>query len=210
MKEFDGVDLDPERCGEELAEPGRLLAANHDLSERMDILPFFLEHRQLSAFPASYHPDIRRRERLIGCEYKLFGDFGADVVIGDGTRGAFCLVEFENATPASVFRRSRRALPEWSARFQAGFSQIVDWFWKLSELQHTPDFAREFGPAGNFVGVLVVGRSADLSPREMARLHWFRHNVLVNSKRIYCCTFDELYSDLLERLEVYSNPRPFR
>jgi hypothetical protein len=207
VKEFEAVELDPDKCGEELAELGRLLAAKHELSERKDVLPLFREHRQLSAFLASYHPDIRGRERLIGYEYNLFGDFGADAVIGDRARNAFCMVEFEDATPRSVFRRSGRSLPGWSSRFQSGFSQIVDWFWKLSELQHTPDFARRFGgPFGNFMGVLVVGRSADLAPQELARLRWFRHNVLVNSKRVYCCTFDELYSDLLERLEVTRTP----
>jgi hypothetical protein len=83
----------------------------------------------------------------------------------------------------------------------------VDWFWKLDEVQHTPDFARRFGGyAPDFMGLLVIGRTADLGQAERERLHWFRRNVLVNSKHVYCCTFDELYGDLKDRLELFSNP----
>lgn len=209
MKDLEEIVFDPRRCGEELAELGRLLAARSELSERKDILPFFREHRQLSAFLASYNPSVLSRERLIGYEYKLFGDFGTDLIVGDRSSKAFCFVEFEDASPGSIFSRSGRSLPVWSQRFGGGFSQIVDWFWKLAEFQHTPDFSRRFGGSTpDFQGVLVLGRSADLRPQEMDRLEWFRRNVLVNSKRVYCCTFDELYNDLRLRLENFFAPLP--
>lgn len=208
MKDFQEVAFDQGQCGLELEEFGRLLASRVYLSERRDVLPFFRERRHLSAFLSSYHPALWKPEQLLAYEYKLFGDFGADLVVGSRSRAAFCFVEFGDAAPGSIFSKRGRELPVWSARFNDGFSQIVDWFWKLSELQHTPDFVRRFGtrPA-NFMGMLVIGRSADLQPREVERLDWFNHNVIVNSKHVYCCTFDTLYHDLKARLSFLSNAR---
>ena len=204
MKDFDEIEIDLFQCAVELEEFGQLLASKARLSERGDVLPFFRERRHLSAFLASYHPAIGRRKRLLSYEYKLFGDFGVDLVIGSHSRPAFCFVEFEDASPTSIFSKSSRELPAWSPRFHRGFGQVVDWIWKLSEFQHTPDFARKFGShSADFVGLLVVGRSADLEPRELARLRWFEQNVRVNSKHVHCCTFDELYLSLQERLSTY-------
>ena len=206
MKDFDEISLDLVQCRAELDEFGRLLASRSRLAERDDVLPFFRERPHLSALVASHHLNVAQRERLISYEYKLFGDFGADMVVGVRSRPAYCFVEFGDAAPGSIFSRSTRALPVWSTRFTDGFSQIVDWLWKLAELQHTPDFVRRFGShTPDIVGLLVIGRSADLQPREVERLRWFRQNVLVNSKHVYCCTFDELYLDLRERLGFFSN-----
>lgn len=75
-------------------------------------------------------------------------------------------------------------------------------------MQHTPDFARRFGGfAPDFVGLLVIGRTADLGTVEHDRMRWFRRYVIVNSKHVHCCTFDELYDDLRDRLEAFSRPR---
>lgn len=207
MKELQTIHFDAEQCGRELEAFKRLLDSRTNLSERDDILPFFHRHLHLSAFLASYHPNITRRERLIGFEYKLFGDFGTDFIVGDPSSASFLFVEFEDAAPSSVFSRSSRSLPAWSPRFGGGFSQVVDWFWKLAEFQHTPDFSRKFGlPCADFMALVVIGRSADLERRERERLQWFRRNVVVHSKHVYCCTFDELYHDLRERYHTYVNP----
>ena len=63
-------------------------------------------------------------------------------------------------------------------------------------------------PAFNYYGILVIGRSQGLAPIELERLNWRRKKVLVDSKHIYCMTFDELYEDLVFKLEKVWSSRP--
>jgi hypothetical protein len=134
-------------------------------------------------------------------EYPLFGDFTCDLVAGDWTRSAFVFVEFENAAVNSVFVQGVRATPEWSARFEHGFSQILDWFYKMDTQRHTPEFEQRFGSRDVHVtGLLVIGRKQDFGPRERDRLNWRHQHVTVHGKQIYSMTFDDLCEDILERL----------
>jgi hypothetical protein len=67
------------------------------------------------------------------------------------------------------------------------------------------DKSGRFGaPTIAAAAILVVGRDADLSPIERERLDWRRRHVLVDSKHIYCCTFDELHRDLKQRLMLFT------
>ena len=138
-------------------------------------------------------------------EYDIFGDFSADLVIGDSLKKAYCFVEFEDAASASLFvSKQGKSTPEWSPRFEKGFSQIVDWFWKLDDLEKTDAFEDRFAARNiDYMGLLIIGRNEDLKFREKKRLEWRQKNLILNSKHIYCLTFDELYEDLLFRLEKY-------
>jgi hypothetical protein len=81
------------------------------------ILDFFRCERHLSAFIASYNPNINRFDRF-AFEYPLFGDFTCDLVVGDSDGSAFCFVEFEDARPQSSFaRRGKKFTRAWPARF---------------------------------------------------------------------------------------------
>lgn len=200
MKTLTPVRFDPVQCSLDLDDFGKLLASREELSETRDVLPFFRSRPNLSALLGLLNPRINRLDQLIGYEYRLYGDFVTDLVVGDPAQAAFCFIEFEDAVRTSVFTPGSRSVPVWATRFTSGFGQVVDWFWKLAELQGTPDFLRSFGShSPDFSGVLVIGRSAHLAPRERERLRWFRQNVLVHSKHVYCCTFDELYEDLKNR-----------
>jgi Domain of unknown function (DUF4263) len=204
MKDFIHLEFDPSICQSELTELKRLLQSKHSLSERDDILPFFRERQHLSAFVGSYHPKINRFDR-VAFEYDLFGDFAADLVVGDSVKKSYCFVEFEDAASNSIFiSKPGKSSPEWSPRFEKGFSQIVDWFWKLDDLKKTEDFENRFNPrAIDYMALLIIGRNEYLEPREKKRLAWRQQNLLVNSKHIYCLTFDELYDDLLFGLDKY-------
>ncbi len=125
-KEFKRIHFDPEQCRKEAEQLRDFLASNVELQERKQVLPFFKERLQLSAFLGSYHPDIVRYD-LVAHELPLFGDFVADLVVGDSKNSAFAFIEFEDASPESIFVK-RKATPEWSPRFEHGFSQLVDWF----------------------------------------------------------------------------------
>ena len=122
----------------ELQEFDMLLRSKPNLSEAGDILPFFKANRHLAALIGSYNPRINEFNR-IAAEFDLFGDYSCDLVIGDSVSRNFCFVEFEDATPNSVFVKKRgKATPEWSPRFDHGFSQILDWFAILEDQKRTP------------------------------------------------------------------------
>ncbi|NER96605.1 MAG: DUF4263 domain-containing protein [Symploca sp. SIO1B1] len=144
-----------------------------------------------------YHRKISR--------YDLFGDFVCDLVVGDSVKRSFCFIEFEAAEANSIFvTKSGRITPEWSAKFEHGFSQIIDWFWKLEDLERTNDFESRFRSSSiDYMGLLVIGRDESLELKERRRLEWRRQNTVVNSKHIHCLTYDELCEDLWFGLEKY-------
>ncbi|MCP4107228.1 MAG: DUF4263 domain-containing protein [Desulfobacteraceae bacterium] len=206
MKQFESFDFDPYICRKELKELKSLLDENRELKERQDILPFFRARKHLSVFAGSYVPDIVNFD-MIAYEFSFYSDFSSDLAIGDSETKTFCFVEFEDATDTSIFRRrGKKSTPEWSPRFEHGFSQIVDWFWKLDDMSRTADFKNRFGTHYiNYYGLLVLGRSTEMEYREQQRLKWRLDKILVDSKHIFCVTFDDLYSDLENRLKIYQN-----
>src|SRR5262245_22528765 len=124
-KEFRKITFDPVQCHKEAEDLRDFLATNTELQERKQVLPFFKERIQLSAFLGSYHPDIVRYD-LVAHELPLFGSFVADLVVGDSRNNAFAFIEFEDASPGSVFvpkkgKGREKETPDWSGRFEHGF-----------------------------------------------------------------------------------------
>jgi hypothetical protein len=192
MKIFEYLDFDIAQCRQEVGELRAWLNAHPTLGERA-IRDFFRRRRHLSAFIASSNPNVNRYDR-IAFEDPLFGDFTCDLVVGDSAEGAFCFVEFEDAGPQSLFiRRGKKATREWSPRFDHGYSQIIDWFHKLDDMEKSSDYASRFGAATiRHSGVLIVGRDQYLDPGERERLVWRSDHVVVASRVIQCMTFDRL------------------
>lgn len=194
------VVFDRAKCLAEVREFQSFLGSHTTLKERDEISPFFKARDHLSAFLGVYNYRTIKFDR-IGHEYPLFGDFKCDLVVGDWSRRSYVFVEFEDAAPESIFVKKSRNTPEWSPRFEHGFSQIVDWFYKLDTQRHLPDFEERFGARIiHASGLLVVGRKQDFGPRETDRLHWRQDHIAVNGKRIDCMTFDDLCEDMLARL----------
>lgn len=207
---FAALTFDPSQCRAELDAFDRLLAGHADLSEREHILPFFRAHPQLALLLGTYNTNTITLDRL-AFELPLFGQFTADVVIGDWRRKRYCLVEFEDARRNSIFVRRGRQTTDWSPRFLAGYSQLVDWLWLLEVMKHTEPFERQFGKrTTNAACLLVIGRDSGVSAADRLRFEWRRDHLIVNSRNIYCCTFDELARDLRERLTAWPimPPRP--
>jgi len=205
MKNFEKLDFNYQTCKNELDEFKNLLDKQKILSEATDILPFFRNHKQLSVFLGSYVPYFVKFDR-IAFEYQLFGDFSCDLVVGDSSKDTYLFIEFENANDKSIFEKKQtKETPEWSTRFEHGFSQIVDWFWKLDDMKHTTTLQNQFGNLIQYYGMLVVGRNTYLEYREKIRKKWRLEKVLIDSKHIICLTFDELHSDLSDRLHQYSS-----
>lgn len=205
MKAFEPVALDITSCRAEVDELATLLASKPALKERKDILPFFRRRRQLSAFCGVLSSAISRAD-LVAWEYDLFGDFACDLVVGDSTKRAYCFIEFEDANPNSIFQQSgKKATRDWSTRFEHGYSQVIDWLYKLAKMTEHPDFEGRFGRRTiEFEAALVIGREAGLVISEISRFEWRRQHVVVCSKHIWCVTFDELLREMQTRLETLS------
>jgi len=125
MKGLDSFNLDIKKCLFELEEFENLLLNNKELKESKDILPFFKQRLHLSAFIGFYVPQIIRFNQ-IKHEFTFFGDFRADLAIGDSVNNTYCFIEFEDATEDSIFVEKGRSTSDWSPRFEHGFSQIID------------------------------------------------------------------------------------
>jgi Domain of unknown function (DUF4263) len=197
------ISFDPIKCRAEIIEFGTLLASKPDLSERDDIQPFFKSHEHLSALMGTYAPEIGPATEIV-FEYPKYGNFRADLIVGNKSAGAFLLVEFEDGRLESIFRKTSRDLPEWSPRFEHGFSQIVDWFCLLDDLKKTDLFKRTFGEGYvSFSGLLVIGRDSGLTNEyDQIRLSWRSGNIALTSQPVVCVTFDQLHSKLDWRLKV--------
>jgi Domain of unknown function (DUF4263) len=195
--------FDFEQCKQEVKEFGELLQSKEELSERSDILPFFKKHLHVSAFVANNVPTMTNYDR-IKHEYQLFGDFQADLVVGDSKRHSYCFIEFEDGKQDSIFKsKKKRKSPEWSSKFEHGYSQIIDWFWKLDDMKKTDAARRDFGNSTfSAHGMLVIGRSSNLSRPNKERLQWRSNKVIIDSHSIVCLTFDMLYEDMQDKIAL--------
>jgi hypothetical protein len=207
MKTFDPFQIDFHKCRIELGHLRALLDQfeNAILREREDVLSFFRTHRHLAALAGHYMPKIVNVDRL-AYEFDFFGDYAADLAVGDSKRGAYCFIEFENAAPDSIFvKAGKKASLEWAKRFDRGYSQIIDWFWKLNDMAGTSAMRARFDDHDSidYYGLLVIGRTKGLMPLERKRLEWRRQKVIIDSRHVHCLTFDEFYEDLAFRLEKY-------
>jgi hypothetical protein len=208
VKKFIPIAFQLDQAKAELEAFRQLLAEKVRLSESKDLLPFFRKNKQLTALLGAYNLNIATPDR-IAYEYPLYGDLRADVIVGNSQRTSYCFVEFEDASNSSIFQASGRDLPEWSKRFEHGFGQIVDWFWKLGDFINTNDFRNRFGTGEpDFLGVLVIGRDSYLDGRGRQRLEWRRRHLVVDSQHIYCCTYDEFYRGIRDRVRLFEPGQP--
>jgi len=175
-----------------------LLAGKADLDEAADVLPFFKDHPQLTAFLGFYNASMAHFDRL-AYELDLDGQFRADAVVGDWERKRYLLVEFEDAKATSIFRRGTRRTDAWADRFQNGYSQLIDWMCLLDGQENTPQQEDRFGARSIRVsGLLIIGRgrSSFAGSGNRRRFEWWRDHVVVDSYPVACRTYDEVARDL--------------
>ena len=200
MKTFTEISFDRVESRCQIDEFGQLLENYPSLGERKDLLPFCRARPQLAARIGPLNSTIVNPDRL-AFEYDLFGDFTCDLVVGDSRRMSYTFIEFEDARHNSVFsKRTRKSTPEWSSRFDHGYSQIIDWFWKLRDLERTHDFEARFGHRIEYNVMLIIGRGHSFGSREDRRWLWRQRSVVVDSKHVICLTYDQLHEALDLRL----------
>jgi hypothetical protein len=196
--------FDPINCRKEWGDFSTLLKSNATLSEQKDVLPFFKARQDLSLLICNYFPNIKKPDRFAH-EFEIYGDFVADLVVGDSTAKHYLLVEFENGDPASIFKtKGKKATPDWAPRFESAHSQLSDWLWKLEDMRSTADFQNTFGSRrATFQALIVIGKDMNLSDQEIDRLKWRTTRTKIDSNTIECVSFDELSSDLDHWLSTY-------
>jgi antiviral defense system Shedu protein SduA len=97
-----------------------------------------------------------------------------------------------------------RDYPRWSSRFERGFSQLVDWAWRIDqERQPSATLEAAFGTADPRIHyLLVIGRDRWIGAAGRARLDWrHRHNG-ISGERTTIWTYDDLFSFVNDRLAV--------
>jgi hypothetical protein len=196
--------FDPAQFEKQLTAFGALLQLKTNLSETGDIQPFFKKSKHLAAYVGTTFPEIGPATELT-FEYPFFGNCKADLLLGNKSAKKFCVVEFEDGCQDSIFKKQpKRGNPEWSARFEYGFSQLTDWFYHLDDFKGTKGFAKTFGDGHiTFYGLLIIGRSASLDDTKRSRLAWRSEKVLIDSHPITCLTFDDLHTSLRDRFILY-------
>jgi hypothetical protein len=206
MTRLEDFQLDPAEIHAEFVEFRALLGAPaKELSERDHVLPFFKKNRNLAALVGYAHSTLCE-PTLLKSELGIFGDWACDLAVGNKARGEFCFVEFENAAPDSIFRRAKKGVPDWAARFEHGLSQISDWFYHLAGNAHTPQFRSFFTTdLAHYSGLLVIGRDAFLTADQQHRLRWRAQNTLVGGKQVAIVTYDGLAAALEPRVSQLSH-----
>lgn len=203
MKTFVSLSLNASTLTDNLNELEAFLASTAHLKEREEVLPFFKARPHLCA-ALGYASNAVELPNRWASELDLFGDFVCDAASGDSEANAYTLIEFENAQEFSIFSRLQdgKSMKRWSSRFEHGFSQLVDWAWRLSsEVDGTPAFQRIFGDAHPSIHLLlVVGRDADLGKEDVARLRWRASNISLGPFRMSCFTFDGILASIRRRL----------
>ncbi len=201
MKNLEQIAFDYSLCRQQVEEFREWLSGREELSERDDVLPFFRNRPQMSVLFGMFNRSIAWADR-IAWEFDIFGDFACDLAVGEWARGAYCFIEFEDAKRESVFQKQgAKVTREWGRRFDHGYSQIIDWVHKLDGRSPSNDLLARFGRHEiNFETVLVIGKDEHLDAGEKQRLTWRNDNVAVNTKKIFCMTYDELLSQFAVRL----------
>lgn len=205
-QQFTPVQLDPKQCRIEIGEFGDMLRAKAELSEKHDIQPFFKNRMQISACIGSVMRNIGPATQVC-FEYKIFGDYAADIVLGDKLFRRFCVVEFEDGRSRSIFKPSRSGNTRvWSRRFEHGFSQIIDWYTMLDDLKKSERFRRDFGDGHvRFSAMLIIGRDSGITDAyDRFRLDWRADKVSVDSNNVICVTYDELHRHMDQHLRLYT------
>lgn len=209
MRTLEPIRLDPVALASELDDLEALLKKNRHLRERKHVLPFFKRRKQFCAGLGLMNGHIGLPDR-VATELTLFGDLVCDAAIGDSDRHAYTLVEFEDATENSILGRLQKGktVKRWSPRFEHRFSQLVDWAWRLTEEGGTSSAYRRIFQKNNASVqlLLVVGRDADLTADDIARLEFRANSISLGSYRMSCMTFDGVLNSLRRRLLLAAQP----
>lgn len=195
--------LDLTTANTDLTALDKLLAENDELDETGpgSLQEFFtLRPNLLLLMSRAFCPGLLPAAYLPDCS--VVHEFRADYAVANQDRSKFLFVEFENAKENSIFSfkaktKANRSY-QWSRTFEHGFSQVVDWYYRISDYQKTSKIEEHFGaPQIDYVGILLLGRDRFLKKAGLKqRFEWRRKFTVINSQHLHCFTFDELALEL--------------
>jgi len=83
------------------------------------------------------------------------------MVVGDWANKSFLFIEFEDASPNSIFAKSgSKPLRDWAFRFEHGYSQSWTGSIKIHKMSESPDMEVRFGKRTiHYEGALIIGRA---------------------------------------------------
>jgi len=206
MKKFESITIDIATLFAELDDLQKLLDSTTALKERSEIAPFFKARKNLCAALGLMNSAVAMTD-LVASELDLFGDFVCDAAAGDSSLKAYTLIEFEDATEFSVLSKLQggKTVKRWSPRFEHGFSQLIDWAWRLSNENTSHAYRRIFEHNDATIHfLLIAGRDSDLNDDDLARLRWRANNIHLGAFRMTCLTFDGVLSTLRRRFQFAS------
>lgn len=194
----------------EAEEFSKILLAKMSHAET-EFLDLFRHSSHLAAAIGTINTNINAPD-LVAVERPIFS-FRCDIAIGQSTTADFTLVELESAQPDSIFktRRGQRDYPSWSDRFEKGFSQLVDWAWRIDH-ERPPAVTLEpiFGTADPEIHyVMIIGRDHYLDASSRARLKWRRKNNGIANRTTTVWTYDDLLSFLQRRIDAAEDDARF-
>lgn len=172
-----------------------LLNSKLELGEKKDIQPFFRDNPLLIPAMAGLAEMSRMDIDELEFEFDLWQGLICDIGFGDSKTNTYCLIELEDATKESIFKNSPKNYPKYSNRLECGFSQIVDWLYKIDMMKNTSsEIKRRFASDNPKISaILIIGRSEFLDDdSKRKRFEWRFKKTIVNSEKIICYTYDDL------------------
>jgi hypothetical protein len=138
----------------------------------------------------------------ISTEFNLFNEFYADMVIQSVDRKSVLLVELEPGTKHALFKK--RPKREWGAAFEHGYSQVVDWLYRISDISRSDRFRTTFSTSETieFQGLIIIGRSCYTDAGDALRLDWRKRKSVIDSQHFGCATYDDIGKQNLEFIEI--------
>ena len=153
-------------------EVGEWLSARTTFQETSDVMPELVKRKSFcAAIGVTFGEKIYNPDRL-SFELSLGGNYFPDLVIGDANNQDLVLVEFEGAERHQIYARQKSGeqYPDFSAKFQVGFFQLLDWVHRLKaqEQRRLESLAQSLMPGNNRLFIvtydqLVVQVSARLN-----------------------------------------------
>jgi hypothetical protein len=187
-----------------------LLNTHNELGEKEHLQPFFKKHPILIFLLAGLGRVSRSSVDEYEFEFDLWQDLVCDIGIGDSAANKYCLIELEGAQKNSIFKNKPKNYPKYSDRLECGYSQIIDWFFKIDEMKSISSIKRRFsGDYPRVNAVLIIGRAHFLTTdSERNRFNWRRDNTLIGAKSVNCLTYDELltyFESKTKEIEEYTS-----
>jgi hypothetical protein len=184
-----------------------LLNSKQELEEKKDIQPFFKSHSVLITAMAGLADITIMDIDELEFEFDLWQALICDIGFGDSKTNSYCLIELEDATKDSIFKSAPKNYPKYSSRLECGLSQISDWLYQIDMMKNTASHIKQRFADDNpkISTILIIGRSEFLNDdSKRKRFEWRFKKTVIDSKKIICCTYDELldyFKAIIQRRE---------